>query len=282
MGWDAGQAVSSGIKLIAKVANSHTSSEIIGNESGWADNFHTFSLGSVKFIPPNTFNTSSSNFFESLAKRVNVDTIKSSVDELSFSTSLCQGDAFSIDSFFSRADATCTKTSVGTPFSAFVINFVASPSGRVEVSSSSARKWGSVAYSVVESVSNGALGTFGEIVISVTSDRVGKALTISFVLASRAVVFKASSVDKGVSGVALLAGIDSFVVEDTGESGEIRGESASSEDSCDIGVVFVEWASIDDGGPVHSEGVSDDSQILSIWMNSVINCNPGVAGSDVE
>lgn len=195
MGWDASQTVSSGIKLIAKVADSHTFSEIVRNKSGWADDLYAFSLSNVEFISPNAFNAFSTDFLESVAKRININTIKGSIDELSLSTSLFQGDAFSVDSFFSSADAACTKTSGCTPFSAFVINFVTSPGGRVEVSSSSASKWGSVADSIVQGVSSGALSTFGKIVVNVTSNWVCKALAVSFVLTSGAIVFETFSVD---------------------------------------------------------------------------------------
>jgi hypothetical protein len=91
--------------------------------------------------------------------------------------------------------------------------------GFVEECSASAYQRGSGTGSVGKGECIGALGALGEFVVSVASEGIDETLAISFVLASRAVLFETFSIEKGVASVALCALIDCIVIDDTWEFG---------------------------------------------------------------
>lgn len=169
VGWNASQACSPFIILMAQITHSRASSKVVWNKSVWTDNFNAFSLGFIVIESPNAFDTFSSELFKSLTKWVNIDALQNCINELSFSANLLNWCAFSIDWSFDWTEAACTGSRISDPFFTLIINGITSPSGPVEESSSSAGQRGSVTGAIVECVSSGTLGTFGEIVVSITS-----------------------------------------------------------------------------------------------------------------
>lgn len=251
--WNAGQTCSSCIKLIAKIAHSCAFSVIVWNKSGRANNLNAFSLG-VVIISPNAFDTFSSELFESLTEWVNINTFQKGIDVLLVGADFFNRGADSGDRFFDGANAGFAGSGIGDPFFAFVVDFIAGPSGFVEEGSSGAGEWGSFAGTVVEIESGGALGALGEIVVGVTSSGVGETLSVFFVLAGGAVLLDASSRGEGVSGVAGCADVENRVVEDAGESGEVSLEETASVESSGVGVFGNVGASVDFSEVVQSVG----------------------------
>lgn len=253
VGWNTGQTWSSCIKLITKVTHFCALSEIVWNESGRANNFDAFGLGSIEFISPNAFNTFSSELFESLTKWVSINTFQESIDELLISADLINWGAFSSDWLFDWAETGCTDSRISNPFFAFVIDFIASPGGFVEEGSSSAGQRGFFTETIIECVSRGAFGAFGEIIVSVTSERVGEALTILFVLSGRAILLDTSCSIKDVSSVAGFTSSDNWIIEDTWKSGEVSLEETTSVDIETVGVFRDEGTCVDFSEVIHSE-----------------------------
>ena len=151
--------------------------------------------------------------------------------------------------------ARCAGSRISNPFFTFIINFITGEGGFVEECSGGAGEWGFGAGSIGKGESSGALGAFGEFVVSVTSEGIGETLAVSFVLTSRAVLFETSSIDKGVASVALGAGIDVCVIENTGESGEVSLEGTAPENARDIGVFGEEGTGESLGEVVESKSV---------------------------
>jgi hypothetical protein len=225
-------------------------------------------LGRAVFVSPNTFDTFSSILFKSLAEWINFNTFEEVIDVLFVGTDFVCRCAFSGNRFFDRADAGCTGSSVSYPLFAFVVDFIAGKGGFVEESSSSAVKWGSVTDTVIESVSNGALAAFSEIVIDVASDRVIETLSVFFVLTGRAFVLDTFSRYESVSSVTGCTGSEDGIVNDTGESGEVSLEVTTFVYSCSIGIIRNIRTIVDLGEIVHSVDIVSSScpnNLSSCW-----------------
>lgn len=194
MWWNTGQTVSSGIKISTKITDFSTFSIIIRNISIWADDFNAFVSSSIQTISPNTFQTFTSPFFESITKKIVFNTVSLSINKLSWSAGWIDWNTNSVDWLFSGAETWSTKT-ISSPFFTFVIDIITSPSDAVEESSSGAGQRCSVTDTIDEGVTNLALSTFGEITVNGTSGRVWNALSILFVLSSGAFSFNTFSVD---------------------------------------------------------------------------------------
>lgn len=215
-------------------------------------------MSGVVIVSPNAFDAFSSKLFKGLAEWVSINTFQKGIDELFVSADFFDRGADSSDRLFNGADTGCAGSSVGDPFFAFVIDFIAGPGGFVEEGSSGAGEWGFFTDTIFEIEACGALGALGEIVVSVTSSGIGEALSVFFVLSGGAVLLNTFSRDKGVSSVAGFADVENGVIEDTGESGEVSLEETASVDSGGVGVFRDEGASVDFGEPVHSVGEVSD------------------------
>jgi hypothetical protein len=212
-------------------------------------------LSGVVIESPNALDAFSAELFKCFAKWISVDAFKKCIDVLFISAGIFNGGADSSDWFFEWVLARCAGSSISNPFFTFIINFITGEGGFVEECSGGAGEWGFGAGSIGEGESGGALGAFGEFVVSVASEGIGETLAVSFVLASRAVLFETSSIDKGVASVALGADTEDCVIENTGESGEVSLEGTASENARDIGEFGEEGTGEDFGEVVEFKSV---------------------------